>query len=187
MSITPGPVNLINLASGALYGYKKTIPFVLGATIGFALLLIMLGVGTMQIIIAYPIFLRYMSVVGAVFIFYLGYKLAKSDMAITTSYVNCPKFIEGFFLQWLNPKAWLACVSGISLFVNDKSYFRLLIFVLLYFVICFVSLSSWVVVGQKIKQYLRNKKRLKVFNRVMGVLLSTSAIYIVFSINNSDI
>lgn len=181
MSITPGPVNMINLASGATHGFKRTIPFVSGSTIGFILLLTALGIGFMQILSAYPIFLKYMSMGGSIFILYMGYKIAKSQPEISAQRVNCPKFMEGVLLQWLNPKAWLACISGISLFADEKSFFPLFLFISLYFVVCFLSLSSWAVLGDKLRSILRSKTRLIVFNYVMGMLLSACAVYLLYT------
>lgn len=178
MSITPGPVNMINLASGATHGFKKTIPFVSGSTIGFILLLTALGIGFMQVIAAYPVFLKYMSIGGSSFILYMSYKIATSTQDISAQRVKCPKFMEGFLLQWLNPKAWLACISGISLFADEKSFFPLFLFIALYFVICFMSLSSWAVLGDRLKLILGNKTRLKIFNYLMGIMLSSCAIYL---------
>lgn len=181
MSITPGPVNMINLASGATNGFKKTIPFVSGSTIGFILLLTALGIGFMQVIVAYPVFLKYMSIGGSSFILYMSYKIATSSPDISTQSVKCPKFMEGFFLQWLNPKAWLACISGISLFADEKSFFPLFLFISLYFVICFISLSSWAALGDRLKLILGNRTSLKIFNYFMGILLSSCAIYLLYS------
>lgn len=132
MSITPGPVTLIIVASGATYGIKKTIPFVSGATIGFILLLLTLGIGLMQFISAFPAFLKYMSIGGSGFILYMSYKIATSTPNLSSQSVKYPKFTEGFILQWLNPKAWLACISGISLFADEKSFSPLFFFVTLY-------------------------------------------------------
>lgn len=181
MSITPGPVNMINLASGATHGFKKTIPFVSGATIGFILLLTTLGVGFMQVIAAYPVLLKYMSIGGCGFILFMSYKIAKSGSDISPQRVNRPKFMEGIFLQWLNPKAWLACISGISLFADEKSFFPLFLFISLYFVICFLSLSSWAILGDRLKLIIGSKTRLKFFNYAMGMLLSACAVYILHS------
>lgn len=181
MSITPGPVNMINLASGATHGFRRTIPFVSGSTIGFIVLLTALGIGFMQIISAYPVFLKYMSIGGSIFILYMSYKIAKSEPEISAQRVNCPKFMEGVLLQWLNPKAWLACISGISLFADEKSFFPLFLFISLYFVVCFFSLSSWAVLGDKLKLILGSKTRLIVFNYVMGMLLSACAVYLLYA------
>ena len=181
MSITPGPVNMINLSSGVTHGFKKTIPFVSGATVGFILLLIVLGMGFMQVIGAYPVFLKYMSIGGAGFIIYISYKIAISKPDISAQRMSCPTFVEGFLLQWLNPKAWLACMSGISLFADEKSYFPLILFISLYLVICFISLSSWAILGDKLKVLIGRKTRLKIFNYVMGILLSACAVYLLYS------
>jgi len=181
MSITPGPVNMINLSSGVTHGFKKTIPFVSGATVGFILLLIVLGMGCMQVIGAYPVFLKYMSMGGTGFILYISYKITRSETGISAKRVNCPTFMEGFLLQWLNPKAWIACMSGISLFADEKSYFPLVLFISLYLVICFMSLSSWAILGDKLKVFIGSRTRLKVFNYVMGILLSVCAVYLLYS------
>jgi threonine/homoserine/homoserine lactone efflux protein len=181
MSITPGPVNIINLASGATHGFKKTIPFVSGATIGFILLLLSLGIGFMQFITAYPAFLKYMSIGGAGFIFYMSYKIATSAPDISIKRIKRPKFMEGFTMQWVNPKAWLACLSGISLFADENSFYPLLLFVTLYFIICFVSLSLWAFAGDRLNSILGTETRLRVFNYSMGILLFSSAAYLLYS------
>jgi threonine/homoserine/homoserine lactone efflux protein len=89
--------------------------------------------------------------------------------------------MEGVLLQWLNPKAWLACIAGISMFADDNSYLPLILFISLYFVICFLSLSSWALLGDRLKLFLGSKTRLAVFNYVMGILLSACAIYLLYS------
>lgn len=181
MSITPGPVNMIIIASGATHGIKKTIPFVSGSTLGFILLLLILAIGFMQFIAVYPAFLKYMSIGGSSFILYMSYKIATSAPNLSKEGAKCPKFMEGFILQWLNPKAWLACIAGISLFADEKSFSPLLLFISLYFIICFLSLSSWAVLGDRLSLVLETGKRLKLFNYSMATLLSSCAIYLLYS------
>lgn len=181
MSITPGPVNMINLSSGATHGIRKTIPFVSGSTIGFILLLTALAIGFMRIVLAYPLFLTYMAVGGTGFILYMSYKIAKSDPGQSTQAVTCPKFTEGVLLQWLNPKAWLACISGISLFADKDSFFPLFLFIALYFVVCYLCLFAWAVLGDRLKLILRNRTSLAIFNYLMGGLLSICALYLLYT------
>lgn len=176
MSITPGPVNMIIVASGATHGIKKTIPFVSGATIGFILLLLALGIGFLKFIALYPAFLNYMSIGGTSFILYMSYKIATSTPDLSSQKAKHPKFSDGFLLQWLNPKAWLACISGLSLFVDDASISPLLLFATLYFLICFISLSSWAVLGDRLNTIIGT--RLTIFNYCMAILLSSCAIYL---------
>jgi len=175
MSISPGPVNMMIISSGINHGVKKTMAFISGATIGFTLLLVLIGLGLMNVINLYPSLLEYIEFLGASFIIYMGYKIATSlgDITIKKSEKKVLKFYEGFLLQWLNPKAWIACVSGVSMFVSSSSDF--VIFVSIYFVVCYASLSFWGVLGQKVTRFLNTPKKLKFFNIIMGGVLIISA------------
>jgi threonine/homoserine/homoserine lactone efflux protein len=175
MSISPGPVNMMIISSGINHGVKKTMPFVSGATVGFTLLLVLIGLGLMNVVNLYPSLLGFIEIAGASFIIYMGYKIANSvsELTLKNQDKKTLKFYEGFLLQWLNPKAWIACVSGVSMFVSSNSAF--LIFVIIYFVVCYISLSLWGVLGQKATIFLNTAIRLKLFNMVMGGILIFSA------------
>ncbi|WP_420248837.1 MULTISPECIES: LysE family translocator [unclassified Maridesulfovibrio] len=187
MSITPGPVNMVIVASGATYGLRRTVPFVSGATSGFILLLIVLGLGVMQIVTTHPVFLKYLAVSGALFIIYIGYKIgtARPDLSIKEG--HCPSFKEGFLMQWLNPKAWLACIAGLGMFMDDNSFDPLIIFSSLYFVICFLSLFMWAMMGSKVGLLLNSPIRIRAFNASLGGLLCACACYLLFDIFHAAI
>lgn len=178
MSITPGLVNMIILSSGINHGIKTTIPYVSGATIGFTFLLLFIGFGFSKFINAYPFFLTYLAIAGSIYIIYMGYKIAcsKPEMGIRKN--NIPKFHEGFLLQWINPKAWIACVSGVSIFSSSNSYKPLLTFSMIYFVICYLSLGVWAILGEKVSHLLKNQFRLRFFNFILGLMLMITAIYL---------
>ncbi|SME92646.1 LysE family translocator [Desulfovibrio gilichinskyi] len=180
MSITPGPVNMVIVASGASYGFRRTLPFISGATIGFILLLITLGLGLMQFVTAYPTFLNYMSIAGSSFIIYIGYKIGTAKPELTIEDNNCPNFKQGFIMQWLNPKAWLACIAGLSMFMDEKSHDPLILFSTLYFAICYLSLSLWAILGSKVGIILSTPNKIRIFNVSMGSLLCTCAAYLFF-------
>ena len=179
MSISPGPVNIIIVTSGINHGFKKTFSFILGATIGFTLLLFLLAIGLKSILDLYADFLFYVEIIGSSFIVYMGYKIATSlgEISIENKQNKIPTFYNGFLLQWLNPKAWIACISGVSMFVNnDKTLF---IFVLIYFVVCYLCLSFWGILGQKIAMFLSTNIRLRIFNMIMGSILIFSALLLI--------
>ncbi|NNM44017.1 MAG: LysE family translocator [Chlamydiae bacterium] len=180
MSISPGPVNMIILSSGVNYGVKKTISYVSGATIGFILLLLFTGFVFFEFIKTYPFFLTYLAIGGSLYIMYIGYKIAFSKPEIEVKKRAVPKFYEGFLLQWLNPKAWIACVSGVSLFSSSESYGPLLTFTIIYFLVCYVSLGVWAVLGAKISFLLNSHFRLRLFNLSMGLLLIVTAGYLCY-------
>lgn len=178
MSISPGPVNMIILSSGVDYGAKKTMPYVSGATIGFTLLLLFVGFFFNKLIESYPFLLTFISIAGVLYIIYMGYKIASSHPEIEVKKTNIPKFYEGFLLQWLNPKAWIACVSGASIFSSHESYGPFLLFASIYFIVCYVSLAIWAILGEKIAFLLKSRFRLRLFNLLTGLLLIVTAIYI---------
>lgn len=180
MSISPGPVNLIIVSSGANYGFRRTMSFVSGATIGFTLLLIFIGFGFIKIIQSYPVLFHYLSLAGSLFIIYIGYKIvtASSSTIEVTHEERIPKFYEGFLLQWLNPKAWIAAASGISLF--SSTHHHLLAFIAIYFLICYACLSTWAILGNATTMLLKFNNGLNFFNKAMGLVLIAIAVYLIY-------
>ncbi len=180
MSITPGPVNMIILSSGINFGAKKTFPYVSGATIGFTLLLLFIGLGFSQFIKAFPFFLSYLATAGSIYIIYMGYKIASSKPELELTEKNTPKFYEGFLLQWINPKAWIACVSGASIFSSAKSIGPFFTFSIIYFIVCYLSLGVWAILGDKVSHLLKDHFRLRLFNFIMGLMLILTAGYLCY-------
>ncbi len=181
MSISPGPVNMMIISSGTNHGFAKTFSFISGATIGFTLLLVLIALGLSNIFTSYPHLFVILEVIGAFFIIYIGYKIASAKGALDFKEEQPKrlKFYEGFLLQWLNPKAWIASISGVSMFALDET--SLVIFVTMYFFVCYLSLSFWGVLGQKVTIFLNTNRRLLIFNRIMGTLLIFSALSLLFA------
>ncbi|MDM4221004.1 LysE family translocator [Klebsiella pasteurii] len=177
MSISPGPVNMVIISSGANHGFRKTLPFVSGATIGFTLLLILVGFGFYAVIESYPLFLKYLNVAGSAFIIFVGYKIASSQPELSLKKTDTPGFVQGFLLQWLNPKAWLACASGGALFSDSSTHTMLITFIIIYFSVCYISLAAWAILGNKVSTLLSSAQRIRVFNVLMGGLLIMTACY----------
>lgn len=181
MSISPGPVNMVIVSSGANYGIRKTFSFVSGGTIGFTLLLLFLGLGFSKVIDLYPNFLKYLAVIGSIFIIYMGYLIVTSKPQLDIKEQNRPTFFQGILLQWLNPKAWMACMIGVSLFSVPNSEQEFLTFSLIYFIVCYLSLFSWSVLGDKAAIFLNNEFKLKLFNQLMGGILMVTPCFLFYS------
>lgn len=179
MSISPGPVNMVIVSSGANHGIRRTMPFVSGATVGFTLLLMFVWFWLIQIVNSHPVFLAYLEYIGAMFIMYVGYKIASAPGEIAVEKKRIPTFMEGFLLQWPNPKAWIASASSAALFSDPDTTSTMLVFVALYFLICYVSLAAWAVLGERVSIVLTNPARIRVFNLVMGGMLMSTAVYLI--------
>jgi threonine/homoserine/homoserine lactone efflux protein len=181
MSISPGPVNMVIVSSGANYGMRQTFPFVSGGAIGFTMLLLFVGLGFYKIINAYPFFLRYLGIAGSIFIIYMGYLIASAKPELNIEEQKRPSFSQGFLMQWLNPKAWLASVAGVSLFSSPDSNQLFLTFSLIYFLVCYFSLFCWSVLGDKVTILLNSTFRIHVFNKAMGGLLVATACFLLYT------
>lgn len=183
MSVSPGPINITILSSSLMHGFRKTLPFITGASIGFSLLLIFLGFGVYKTIIHYPKFFMIIELLGSLFIFYIGQKIVFSKAKVEISNnIAAANFMDGFLLQWLNPKAWIACLSGISLFSSPVSYHPLILFILIYFITCYTSLMLWGISGHKLAKILINTHQLKILNTLMGGSLIILSIYMLIKL-----
>ncbi len=180
MSITPGPVNMVILSSGTNHGIRQTQGFILGAVLAFVILLMVVGLGLMQLINSHPLFLTVLTVVGTAFLVYVGLKIARSTPSIQSIDKPVPTFMEGAIVQWLNPKAWIACASGMSLFGQPNTLLPLFVFVAIYFVVCYASLLAWATVGAKMRQLLSQPRHIRWFNQFLGASLILSALYMLW-------
>lgn len=173
LSISPGPVNLMIISSGINHGFKKTFAFISGATIGFSILLAIIALGV-NFIDTQSLFMQILEIIGLCFIVYMGYKIMSSSFNLQENKKSKTlKFYEGFLLQWLNPKAYMACISGVAIY-NENTYV-LSIFVILYFFVCYLCLSFWGVIGNKLRVIFNTQKKVKFLNLFMGVILIISA------------
>lgn len=180
MSISPGPVNMVIVASGANHGFWRTFPFVSGATIGFTLLLFFVGFWFLRVIESYPMFFEYLGIAGSAFIIYVGYKIASSHPHLALDKSDLPSFMHGFLLQWLNPKAWIACASGAAIFSNPQTHTTLITFIAIYFIVCYLSLAAWAVLGNRVSILLNSTLRIRIFNLGMGGMLIVTACYMLY-------
>ena len=185
MSISPGPVNITILSSSMNYGLKQTFAFISGATIGFTALLAAVCFGLYQVISLYPILLNIITALGTALLLWMGWNIARAQgKSIQTDQLELPKaptFMQGALLQWLNPKAWIAAVSGTALFSASHNALYLFLFIFIYFVVCYLSLLIWGYAGQKLAVFLNQGSRMRLFNMAMGVLLMFIALQMSWS------
>ncbi|MBT3147002.1 LysE family translocator [Neptunomonas phycophila] len=121
-SISPGPVNLVCLSSGTRYPLSKGLMFVTGATLGFIVLFVAIGLGLYSILTAVPGLNGFLRWAGIVFLLYLSVQLLRDDGRLHEGETHkAPGFLTGAIMQWLNPKAWLASASRIFAYLN-RSY-----------------------------------------------------------------
>ncbi|HGM5582464.1 TPA: LysE family translocator [Pseudomonas putida] len=178
-SISPGPVNIVALGSGARHGLRPSLGHAAGASLGFCLLLVLIGLGLHEVLLRWPVLSRLLHWGGVLFLLYMAWKLSSDNGQLNARHqAQAPSFWHGAVMQWLNPKAWLASVAGVGAYTGGDHQL-LWLFTWLYAPICFVSVASWAWAGSVISQYLGNPRHMRLFNRGLAVLLVASAVYLV--------
>lgn len=177
-SISPGPVNIVALGSGARHGLRASLGHAAGATLGFCLLLLLTGLGVHELLVRWPLLGRLLHGGGVLFLLYMAWKLASDDGRLQADGEHRPPTAwHGAAMQWLSPKAWLAAVAGVGAYTAGEQQL-LWLFTWIYGPICFVSVACWAWAGSVIRQYLGEPQRLRLFNRVLAALLVASAGYL---------
>ena len=115
---TPGPNNIVASYSGFNFGIKKTIPHILGTTLGFTSLVFFLTVGLINVFKLFPIIQIIIRYLGTLFLLYLAYKISFSRISAETKKENPVKFIETFLFQYLNPKGVMVAIVVVSTYVD---------------------------------------------------------------------
>ncbi|SDR87710.1 LysE family translocator [Pseudomonas prosekii] len=181
-SITPGPVNIVALSSGARYGFRASQRHVAGATLGFVLLLVLMGLGLHELLEIWPGLTQVVQWAGVAFLLFMAFKLASDNGQVNAKdSARAPSMLYGALMQWLNPKAWLACVAGMGAFVANGEARLIWQFAAVYLVICYVSVGCWVYAGTFLRGYLNNPAGMRLFNRSMALLLAGSAAYLLWA------
>ncbi len=179
-SISPGPVNLLSLSSSARYGVATGLRLVTGASLGFIMLFLLIGFSLEYTLAMLPWLIEILQWLGVAFLLWLSFQLIKDNGQIEiTDQQQAPSFMTGAIMQWLNPKAWLASISGIAAYTDQAAAIEILIFASLYLPICWLSLSAWVWAGVLLGKRLNNPSKVRMLNRCLAFLLITSCLLII--------
>jgi threonine/homoserine/homoserine lactone efflux protein len=174
-SITPGPNNLMLMASGANYGFKRTIPHLLGVSMGFVFMAVLLGMGLVNLFEAYPVTYQVLKVTAVVYLFYLAWKIANANTAQASQPTGKPfTFFQAVLFQWVNPKVWAMALTTISVYTHDRSMQSVLLVSVIFGAVNLPCVAVWATIGQQMARLLTNPKQLRLFNRIMAILLIIS-------------
>ena len=180
MAITPGPNNLIALTTGVNYGFRRAMPFTFGVVVGFNIMLSVVGFGFGEMIATSDRLMEFLGYIGVGFIVYMGYKTMTAPTEITTKEDSSAGFIHGVMFQWVNPKAWTACLGGIAAFNIAGNVNGILLYIAISIFVVLFSVGLWAYAGSKITKFLEDQRNHRIFNIVMGGSLMLVGVYILF-------
>ncbi len=183
--LTPGPNNIMLLSSGLTFGYKQTIPHILGIVFGFPFMVILVGLGMGVLFEQFPFIFTALKVVGILYLFWMAYKIAtnKSGYEVDEDLQSKPfTFIQSAAFQWVNPKAWIMAITSISVFVtsSEGSLSQVLTIALIYLLSGVISTSSWALGGVILKRFIKDESSVHKFNITMAILLVVSVLPFIF-------
>lgn len=186
MSVTPGPNNMMLLASGAQFGYRKTLPHIFGILIGIALLLTLVLLGLGLIFDRYPALYDLLKVVGTLYLLWLAWKITtaptdENSLSNQQSKNSPMTLVNALLFQFANSKAWAMVIGSISSFtLAGDRYLESGLWIMLCFAITgFFAISLWAYLGVAIRQQLTTPKRKKCFNYTMGLMTVATLWFIV--------
>ena len=182
MYVTPGPNNSILTASGIKFGFIRSVPNIIGISSGHGIQLALVCFGLGSLFLQFPILLEILKYIGACYLLYLAWKMFGSlNISITDEKSSPLKYYEAILFQFVNPKAWVICITAVSLFYPEKENLIIgtLFLVIMSTIINLPSISMWAFGGSVIRHYLSNEKLKKIIEWLLAILLFGTAISIV--------
>jgi len=175
-SITPGPNNLMLLASGVNFGFRRTVPHMLGIGIGFTVMVALVGLGLAGIFTAVPWAQRALQVVSVAYLLWLAWKIAQAAPPEEGAPPGARPltFLQAAAFQWVNPKAWTMALGAVALYAPGQELAAVLWVAAVFGLVNLPCVSAWTVLGLSARRLIAQPARLRLFNRGMALLLVAS-------------
>ena len=172
-AFTPGPNNILSSYSGFNFGFKKTIPLMLGVILGWTTMLTVMASGLIIIFQKYVFLQSIIKTLGTIFLIYLAYKIAFSSTNDSENIKKPVLFFDTFLFQFINPKGVMVAMIAVSTFIDvQNNYLRdASIVITTYFFMAVFSVSSWCLLGKYLRKFATSKNFIKKFNYIMSFLL----------------
>jgi threonine/homoserine/homoserine lactone efflux protein len=181
MSITPGPNNVMLTASGARFGFRRTLPHILGIVCGFVVQLLAVCAGLSALFARWPALQTALGWVGAAYLLYLGWRMLGRSDAQAPAGGRPVTFMQAAMFQFLNPKAWVMTVTAATLFLPRDAGF---VAAGLYMTVVTEGIGVpcmmvWALFGSSLKSFISGPRGRRAFNVCMALALGVTAVMMV--------
>ena len=174
-SITPGPNNLMLMASGANFGYRRSIPHMLGISLGHMLMIVLVGLGLIGLFELFPVLDMVMKVLSVAYLLFLAWKTANAAPPAEGAAAGTPlTFLQAAAFQWVNPKAWFMALTAITVYSPDRTLPGVVRVAAIFSASNFPSINVWTLMGVQLRRWLTSRTRLRNFNWTMAACLVLS-------------
>lgn len=175
--VTPGPNNLMLMASGTNFGFRRTIPHLLGISVGFGAMVFIVGMSLVGVFERFPGLQGALKVIAGIYLLYLAWKIANAAPPEARAAEGKPfSFAQAVAFQWVNPKGWSMALSSVAAFAPDRAWVSVAIIGATFAVVNAPSAVMWTLLGREIRRFLTVPKRLRAFNWTMAVALVATLI-----------
>ena len=175
-AFTPGPNNVMLAASGANFGFCRTLPHIFGILVGFCSLVVAAGLGLASLFAVIPWFYNVLKVISVLFLLYLAWKIGSAGRTTTKDKDRPLSFLQAASFQLINPKAITVILSSVTAYTstaeNVGAEITTLLVVFATVTIC--ATCTWAVFGTAIAHLLTSQTRLRKFNITMALILIAS-------------
>lgn len=178
MSITPGPNNVMVTASGAAFGYRATLPHVVGIGLGAGLQMVLVALGVGLVFQRFPLLHTVLALGGAAYLVYLAWRLLNAGAVAETDARRPFTIRQAMLFQVINPKAWVMAVTAAAVFLPRGTPVSQLVAVVggTFLAVSFPCVSVWALFGSSVRHLLLQPTHRRVFNLTMSLLLVVTAV-----------
>ena len=175
-AITPGPNNIMLAASGANYGFRRSLPHIIGICVGFSFLVIAAGLGLGSFLHNFPQLFSFLKIMALFFLLYLVWKIGTASSPEISKNQKPISFQTAALFQWINPKGVTVAISAITAYLDAASniWQALPLIVVIFVLATAISTCVWTFLGAFISEFLANKKQRIIFNITMALALIIS-------------
>jgi threonine/homoserine/homoserine lactone efflux protein len=178
VTLTPGPNVVLVTASAANFGFRRTIPQMLGITFGFGSMVLATGLGLAGVVQAEPRLHVLLKYAGGAYLLYLAWRIARADPASASARARPISFVEAMLFTWMNPKAWVSALGAAAAFttIGGDLLWESAVIAAVLAAFCLISAAAWAGFGTVIGRYLASPRARRTFNWSMAGLLALSLI-----------
>lgn len=178
VTLTPGPNVVLVTASAANFGFRRTIPQMLGITFGFGTIVLATGLGLAGVVQAEPRLHAVLKYAGAAYLLYLAWRIGRADPAAASARARPISFVEAMLFTWVNPKVWVSALGAAAAFttIGGDLLHESSVIAAVLAAFCLISVVAWAAFGTAIGRYLASPRARRIFNWSMAALLALSLI-----------
>jgi threonine/homoserine/homoserine lactone efflux protein len=177
-SLTPGPNNLMLMASALNFGAGRSVPHMLGVAVGFLVMVALVGAGVAPALASFPRLTLALQAVCLAFVAWIVWRIlhAAAPEAGPRNGARPLTFMQAAAFQWVNPKAWAMALTAVTVYAPDRATAGVLVVAAVFGVVTLPAMTLWMFAGARLRRLLADRRRLRVLNAAMAGLLVASIV-----------